>query len=217
METPESIDLQAEPAGLVVRGLAFAIDFLIRAVVLLVLGFFLFFSGAAGAGLLLILWFLLEWFYPVLFEIYGRGQTPGKRRMGIAVVNEDLTPIGWGTSMIRNLLRWADFFPFLYTAGMVSMAASARFQRLGDLAAGTLVIYQEAPPEGTHAVEAPSRPPPVPLEREDQIAVIGYAQRQLSPDRRRELADILAPVLPVEAGQRVGYLQGVGRWLLGDR
>lgn len=220
VETPESIDLQAEPAGLVVRSLAFATDFAIRAAVLLFLFLVLAFSGEAGGGILLIAWFLIDWFYPVLFEVYWRGQTPGKRWMGLMVVNDDLTPISWGTSTIRNLLRWADFFPAFYTAGLICMAFNRRHQRLGDIAAGTLVIYRE---RESLSLEMPAgdraQPPPVALERDEQLAVIGFMQRhaQLSPNRQRELADIVAPLLPVDGPNRVRYLQSVGRWLLGDR
>lgn len=219
VETPESIDLEAEPAGLVVRGLAFSIDFFIRAIILIILGLALLSAGEAGTGLVLIVWFLLEWFYPVFFEVLRSGQTPGKMKMGLRVVNDDLTPVGWGTSVIRNLLRWADFFPVLYTAGLATMAWSHRSQRLGDLAAGTLVIYSRAESAPTTELSAQARPPPVPLEREDQVAIIGFAQRrrQLSEERQRELADILGPVLPVESTHRVDYLRGVGSWLLGGR
>jgi uncharacterized RDD family membrane protein YckC len=219
VETPESIDLEAEPAGIVVRGLAFTIDFLIRAVALMVLSFVLAFAGEAGMGLILITWFLLDWFYPVFFEVFQKGQTPGKKKMGLRVVNDDLTPVGWGTSMIRNLLRWADFFPVLYTAGLATMACNSRSQRLGDLAAGTLVIYarNESAPGAEPGAKA--HPPPFPLEREDQVAIIGFTQRhqQLSGDRQQELAGILGPVLPVDADHRVEYLRGIGQWLLGGR
>jgi uncharacterized RDD family membrane protein YckC len=219
VETPESIDLEAEPAGIVVRGLAFSIDLLIRALILIVLGLALLSAGEAGMGLMLIVWFLLEWFYPVFFEVLRSGQTPGKKKMDLRVVNDDLTPVGWGTSIIRNLLRWADFFPVLYTAGLATMAWSRRSQRLGDMAAGTLVIYSRAESAQAAAPSAQAHPPPVPLGREDQVAIIGFAQRhrQLSEERQRELADILGPLLPVDAAQRVEYLRGVGNWLLGGR
>ncbi|MCW8196267.1 RDD family protein [Proteobacteria bacterium 005FR1] len=219
VETPESIDLEAEPAGIVVRGLAFTIDFLIRAIVLFVLGLALAFSGEAGMGVMLISWFLLEWFYPVFFEVFRAGQTPGKKKMGLRVVNDDLTPVGWGTSMIRNLLRWADFFPVLYTAGLATMAWNRYSQRLGDLAAGTLVIYSRKESMRSAGSDIRANPPPFQLEREDQVAFVGFAQRsqQLSEQRQQELADILGPLLPVHASQRVDYVRAVGQWLLGGR
>lgn len=220
METPESIDLQAEPAGIVVRGLAFSIDLLIRAAILIVLSIVLGLAGEAGMGIVLIAWFLLEWFYPVFFEIYNKGQTPGKKTMGLAVVNDDLTPIGWGTSIIRNLLRWSDFFPLLYTAGLATMACSKYFQRLGDMAAGTLVIYRQNDNSPPPLTEVRPQAPPLALDREDQIAIIGFAQRhsQLSDDRQRELAAILDSVLgPAGGARRVDHLRGIGHWLLGNR
>lgn len=219
VETPESIDLEAEPAGIVVRGLAFSIDFLIRAVILIVFGLTLGLAGEAGLGVTLIVWFLLEWFYPVFFEVFRAGQTPGKKKMGLRVVNDDLTPVGWGTSIIRNLLRWADFFPVLYTAGLATMACNRYSQRLGDLAAGTLVVYSrnESLPAAETGINA--NPPPFSLEREDQLAFVGFAQRrqQLSGERQQELADILGPLLPVDASTRVDYVQGIGQWFLGGR
>lgn len=219
VETPESIDLQADPAGIVVRGLAFSVDFSIRATVLILLSIVLGLAGKAGLGIVLIAWFLLDWFYPVFFEVCRNGQTPGKKMMGLTVVNDDLTPIGWGTSIIRNLLRWADFFPLLYTAGLATMACSKHFQRLGDIAAGTLVIYRQSESQATQLTADKAQAPPVSLEREDQVAIIAFAQRhaQLSGDRQQELAAILEPLLPVEGAHRVGYLRGVGHWLLGDR
>ena len=69
-----------------------------------------------------------------------RGQTPGKKVLGISVINDDLSPVTLGTSMVRNLLRTVDFLPLFYLAGLVCMLSNQRFQRLGDLAAGTLVI-----------------------------------------------------------------------------
>lgn len=221
VETPENVDLQAVPAGLVARGLAFTLDFIIRCVAFIVLFIPLVFMGEAGMGIALIIMFLLDWFYPVLFEVLRHGQTPGKKHMGLVVVNDDLTPISWGTSIIRNLLRAVDAQPLVfYCFGGIAMVLTKNFQRLGDLAAGTLVVYNT--PEIKLQRDLPkteAHPPPIALDREDQIAVIGFTQRfnQLSQDRQQELADILAPMLPVEGKYRVSYLHGIGRWLLGGR
>jgi uncharacterized RDD family membrane protein YckC len=224
VETPESIDLQATPAGIGPRGFAYLLDFLIRFVINLGLWIVLALGGLAGLGLLSICAFLMEWFYPVFFEVLWRGQTPGKKIMNIAVVNDDLTPITWGTSIIRNLVRFADMLPAFFMFGTVSIILSKNFQRLGDLVAGTLVVYRrkEKDPRGLPQRGLPKyqpQPPPIALDREDQIAIIGFTQRynQISDDRQQELADILAPMLPAEGANRVSYLRGVGGWLLGAR
>ena len=219
VETPESIDLQATPAGIGPRALAYVIDFCIRLIVNLLLGIVFAFGGLAGAGVLSICAFLLEWFYPVFFEVLWQGQTPGKRAMNIAVVNDDLTPIAWGTSIIRNLVRFADLLPVFFMFGTISIIITKNFQRLGDLVAGTLVVYRRKEKAQRSMPKFQPQPPPIALDREDQIAIIGFTQRhnQISEDRQQELADILAPVLPVEGPNRVNYLRGVGGWLLGAR
>ena len=216
VETPEGIDLYAQLAGPAPRIIAYLIDVMIRGVCLFVLYQTLAVAGRGGIGILLILTFLLEWFYPVLFEIYSNGQTPGKKAMKLAVVHDDLTPIHWNASIIRNLLRAADFFPFAYCLGIVSMMLNGNFQRLGDIAAGALVIHQESGMNHASLPNVPPRTPPVALSVEDQIAVIGFAQRheQLTPSRQRELAAIVQDVMRSDREHAVEHLQGVGCWLL---
>ena len=120
----------------------------------------LFGSSAPGAGefLLYIVFFVLYWFYFFLFEWLAAGRTPGKRALGLRVVSEDGAALDVFQVAIRNLLRIADMFPmqtlvwlfFLpsYGAGAVSCFFSrgrtggVSFQRLGDLAAGTIVIRE---------------------------------------------------------------------------
>jgi len=221
VETPEAIDLTAQLAGPVVRVLAFAIDFAYRVIALIVLMIVLGFTGEAGWGIFLIMWFVAEWFYPVLFEVLRKGQTPGKKSMGIAVVNDDLTPITWSTSLIRNLLRAADIIPFGYTLGLLVMCSTQNFQRLGDLAAGSVVIHRrnETNNDLDTLPDVASHPPPVALSINDQVAFTGFSQRhaQLSEGRKQEIADILKDVTHKEGDSAVKYLQGVGNWLLGNR
>jgi uncharacterized RDD family membrane protein YckC len=219
VETPEGIDLQAELAGPVPRILAYAIDISIRMVVVSILSIVLLAAGKAGGGILMLVTFLLEWFYPVFFEVYRKGQTIGKSSMGLVVVNDDLTPIRWGNSLIRNLLRAADFLPFAYLGGLLCMVTNPRFQRLGDIAAGTLVIYKHKQKDRAGLPECQAYPPPLPLELEDQIAIIGFAERarELSEDRQQELANILDNVTHKTQKDSIEYLRGSGNWLLGVR
>ncbi len=155
--------------------------------------------GEAGMGVYLILYFLLEWFYCVFFEMFKDGMTPGKKAMGIQVVHDDGTPLGWGASILRNILRAADFFPFAYLFGIISMATSKEFKRLGDHAAATLVVYKPQPQRKSKLTEAGTRPAPFLLDLDEQQAILAFAERSLtlSTSRQKELADILAPILPL--------------------
>ena len=218
VETPEAIDLCAQLAGPLPRILAYLTDFCIRGVVLIVAMTILAFLGKAGWGVFLIISFALEWFYPVFFEVLRRGQTPGKKILQIAVVNDDLTPVTWNASLIRNLLRAADVLPFGYLLGVVSVTCSQYFQRLGDFAAGTVVIYRKKAP---HSVALPKVPPVAPaaglLSFDDQLMIASFTRRhdQISPARQQELAEILAPLTHKQGEDAVAYLHSIGVWLLG--
>jgi uncharacterized RDD family membrane protein YckC len=204
-------------AGPVVRAAALAIDSLIRAALYLALSPLLAFSGL-GLGLVLLGLFLVEWFYPVFFEL-RRGATPGKRAMGLAVVHDDGTPVGPAASAIRNLLRVVDFLPLLYGAGLVSTLVDRDFRRLGDLAAGTLVVH----------VGASSRPReigwgepvalPVALPLETQHAILSYAERgpTLSDDRRVELAESLSWLSGRRGKEAEQAVLGYASWLTRGR
>lgn len=198
LETPEGIDLSISPAGPVARGLALAIDSAIRWGALLVVGVSLSSLGGAGIGIFLVLLFLAEWFYPVFFEVLYNGQTPGKRALGLRVVNADGTPVSWSASLIRNLLRVADVLPVLYVAGVVSILCSEKLQRLGDLAAGTLVINANAARlvSGSPRRVAGASYARVPLRPDEQRAILGFAERsaELSDERALELAGLLEPL-----------------------
>ena len=194
-ETPEGITLDLPVAGPPARALAFAIDLLIRGAIYLAISLTLGLLGELGTGPMLIGIFLAEWFYPVVFEIQ-RGATPGKKALGLLVVNDDGTPVTWSASVVRNLLRVADFFPALYAAGLVAMLVSPRFQRLGDLVAGTLVVYAPQARRRPPLEVREALPPPIALDRDEQAALVDLAERapELAPARAVELAEILTPV-----------------------
>ncbi len=219
VETPEGIDLHAQLAGPVPRILAYSIDIAIRSIVIGLISLLLFWIGDAGLGIILLLSFLLEWFYPVYFELYAKGQTPGKKSLGLLVVNDDLTPVNGSTSLIRNLLRVVDFLPMAYMGGIMAMCLNRHFQRMGDMAAGTLVIHQRVNQQSMDLPEVEACPPGVSLSLHEQVAIISFTQRhqQLSQSRQEELAAIVAPVLVSEQRPAVQTLQGIGSWLLGGK
>ncbi|HZO00166.1 MAG TPA: RDD family protein [Burkholderiales bacterium] len=217
--TPEGIELTLRLAGPVPRALAWIIDFLLRAGLVLVVSMFAAYFGRAGWGLVLIAAFFVEWLLPAVFEARWGGQTPGKRLLGIAVLNDDGTPLRWPGALTRNLLRAADFLPIFYGIGLMAMLANRDFKRLGDLAAGTVVVYQAAATDLVRKIpEAAPVPPPVSLDPEEQRAVLELAERStsLTPERFQELAELPQPLVGKLQGERAAArLLGIANYLAG--
>jgi uncharacterized RDD family membrane protein YckC len=162
IETPELVAIDMPVAGIGSRFVALLVDYLIWtvAIVLLILLVVLidpslsYFSKVAAKweqALTIFIYFLLYWGYFTLFEAFWNGQTPGKRIAKIRVIQRSGRGIGLFESMTRNLLRAVDQFPVVYAVGVVSILCTRDHQRLGDLAAGTLVVH-----EREHLAEASS-------------------------------------------------------------
>jgi uncharacterized RDD family membrane protein YckC len=152
VETPEIVDLAYDVAGLGSRCLAATIDTLLILSVLGGLGTAVFLvgqligesAGSLGLAVWSLLSFAIFWGYYLIFELIWGGQTPGKRALGLRAVREGGRPITPAASAIRNLVRIVDLLPFGYGLGAVVMFADRRSRRLGDLAAGTLVVREGA-------------------------------------------------------------------------
>lgn len=219
IETPEGIELTLRVAGPVARALAWGADSLIKYGVLWGLMMVLVVLGKGGFGLWLIALFLMEWLYPASFEVYADGATPGKKALGLKVVHANGTPVGWPAALIRNLLRAADFLPAFYGFGVVAMLANRDFQRLGDLAAGTVVIYRDPVTPVSKLPAGPARPLPLPPSLAEQQMLIDFAERSttLNPERQAELADLLAGFTGLCGVAAVERLHAHARWLAGER
>jgi uncharacterized RDD family membrane protein YckC len=220
VEAPEGVDLSLRLAGPIPRAIAYGADVALRTA---------FYAIAAiplvavlreiGLGVLFVLIFLGEVIYPVAFELLGDGQTLGKRMVGIRVVHDDGTRIRWQASLLRNSLVYADMLPGSYLLAIASMLASPRFQRLGDHAAGTLVVH--VPPRaGRAASAAPSaepQAPAFPLAPDEQAAVLAFGARgaEFSPARREELARLATPLLR-PAAAAAPQLEAVAAYLRGS-
>lgn len=218
--TPENIAFRYALAGPFSRLRAYGIDLAIRfgAAIALAIGAALVFGSMGlsgfGLGLTLVGWFVLAFFYGGVFEAYWNGQTPGKRLIGIRVLTIDGRPINGVQAVLRNILRMADMLPFLfaevgllglYQVGLWTMIGNARFQRLGDLVCGTMVVVEER--SGIAAVAKFHSPyiaevaNLIPLQyvpsRSLARALMAYVERrgQFSPQRRNELAQHLAEPL----------------------
>lgn len=213
--TPENIAFRYCLAGPFRRLPAFAIDLVIQ----------LFLGGAAwlgliiafgslgalgiGVGLTMLFWFALFFFYGGLFETFWNGQTPGKRLLRIRVIGLDGQPINGMQAILRNVLRLIDASPLLllqlgiwqfglWQVGLWAATASDRFQRLGDLAAATMVVVEQqarmfamariAEPEAVRL--AGLIPANYRASRTLAVALAAYVQRRraFSPGRRLEIA-----------------------------
>lgn len=215
VETPEGVALRLAPAGPVPRALAWLLDLVLRVIVFIVLAIVLSLLGDFGSGLFLIAFFVIEWFYPVLFEVLRDGATPGKRTLGLRVVSEDGVPVGWSQSLVRNLMRVVDFLPLMYGFGLIGMLLNGNFQRLGDVVAHTLVVYETrpVPPEGLP--QGGVLAPPANLSADESQAVLAFAERRgdLSDARAAELAEILRPVLDEGPDAPSDAVMAMARWL----
>jgi uncharacterized RDD family membrane protein YckC len=167
---------------------------------------------ASGAGVVLLLLFVAQWVYFVAFEAL-RGTTPGKRALGLSVVTTSGRPIGFVAAALRNVLRAADLLPGFYAVGVVSMTLSRRFQRLGDLVAGTMVIIPDharvAAPLLLWPTARPEElrglPETVALDAEERAAIELFLRRRgtLGTAREQELAQMIVEPLAARFGYRV--------------
>jgi len=155
IDTPENVTFDYDVAGIGSRFLAALIDTVLIAVSqLLIIGTIIWIAlfvfkiefsntGAFSWGLAIfsIISFLFLWGYYIFFEILWNGQTPGKRWVGLRVIRVDGTPITVSEAIIRNLVRVIDFMPVAYGVGVVTMFINSNSRRVGDLAAGTIVVH----------------------------------------------------------------------------
>ena len=227
LRTPEQVDLEYEVAGLGSRFIAILIDTLIQTVVMIavvaaiVLGAALIgvtgrrvFGGDGtlavilGIAIAVLLVFLLTWGYFVIFELAWNGQTPGKRAAGIRVLTARGEPISVVHAFVRNLVRIVDYLPPSYMVGAAVILATRRAQRLGDLAAGTIVVKERRagtprtlaalPPEQALAPQQA-----VLFTRDDAALARDFLLRrqELPPEQRRALAREIADRFRARLGE----------------
>lgn len=205
IDTPENVVFGYEVAGLGSRFISSLIDTIILASIIIVTLIVLFaiidvdaFDTNILIAIVFILNFLFIWGYFIVFELIWNGQTPGKRRSKLRVVRKDGSPVSASEIVVRNLVRIVDLLPGMYGVGVIAMFADKLSRRLGDIAAGTVVIHDkgaislESLAPAPHAVNRTSRPMynpdapfPVHLLSEDdiQLAETYLARRhQISVD-----------------------------------
>lgn len=227
-ETPEGIGILLRPAGAVPRALAYALDWFLRIISFSVLAAVLGGVQGVGVGLLMIIYFGLEWLYPIVFELLPGAATPGKRVLGLQVLMDSGLPVTPSAAVTRNLLRVADFMPLAYAFGLIAMLLRSDFKRLGDIVAGTLVVHAEQVRLAGALPDVEPLAPRVPLTRAQQVAILRLAgrARRLTTERVDELAALAEPALPppdyapgraspapIRPGPR---LLAVAQWLMGQ-
>jgi uncharacterized RDD family membrane protein YckC len=200
--TPEGLDVDLVLAGLGSRFIARLIDSLIQfgTILALVIVSARLHNGWVDA-VLIVINFAVFFVYDIVFELFGSGRTPGKRSVGLRVVRNGGQPVGFVASAVRNLLRLVDLLPTLYLVGTISVIVTAHNQRLGDLAAGTIVVRERAQPSQAASWVAWSRPTVPP------DAVAGWDVSAISP---AEVAAVRAFLdrrltLPPDVRARIGY------------
>jgi uncharacterized RDD family membrane protein YckC len=223
VEIPERVALSLEVAGLGARALAYLLDLLV--VFVLWMAALLVYSisgdllrrlqalGAAGQVLVVGAVILSGWAWDVAWEVLGRGQTPGKRALGLRVVRADGSPVGPAESLVRNLLRAIEV-PLGYAPAILAVALGPRRQRLGDLVAGTLVVRERRfdlsrygpaavadPRFGFLRGRAPHLLAPAEFER-----LTDFLRRRpdLDPEPRARIAGLAAAAFAARAGVPAG-------------
>ncbi len=155
--TPEAVVLGLPVASVGSRGLALVVDLLIQGTVLVALTFAasaaaVFEGGWVATVVFLLVVFGVLFVYPVAFETFWRGRTPGKAALGLRVVTVEAGPVEFRHAAIRAALGLMDFYATSGGAAVISALFTRRAQRLGDLAAGTLVIREGRGPRGVTAM-----------------------------------------------------------------
>ena len=218
VRTPESIAFSYELAGLGSRFLALMIDQLIQVLILLaiVFGIALIGSRMPSAGravtadatvekiaaaivvaIVVAVIFTIFFGYFIIFETLWNGQTPGKKVLGIRTVRDGGYAVDFGASLVRNLIRVGEFAIGYYALSAISMLISPENKRLGDLAAGTIVV-RDARLSPTvlqrPVIQQPAYAPTLYLSGDERALIKRFLERRdvLEPYRRRELASQLA-------------------------
>jgi len=230
IETPEQIDLSLELAGLGSRFVARLLDWGVKWGLLVLVGILVaivssLLGMSIGDGrlnvylltLVIGLFYFLLLGYDIYFELAQNGQTPGKRRAGIRVMRENGAPPDFRSACIRNLLGMADFLPIFFLLGGLLVCLSSRRQRLGDMAAGTIVVRERAVKapadlrkELNHLVATTAfafTPDQLAACSKDSLHILrSFFQRfgELEPQARDQLASRLA----YEFKRKTGYVEG---------
>jgi uncharacterized membrane protein SpoIIM required for sporulation/uncharacterized RDD family membrane protein YckC len=230
VETPEHVDVHFELAGVGSRLAAGLLDFglIWLGLLLLVMLYGAILGGDLGgpddlrgwaAAVVILLFFFLFWGYFVVFELFNGGRTPGKQALGIRVVMDTGRPLTPSGAVIRNLMRFLDcYFPFLpVVPALLTMFLHPSNKRLGDMAAGTIVVRDRptdwaigaAVPQKAAVVEPVETGPPELTEDEFRLLDRFLArQGELMPEVQQRIGSDLARRFEGRIPRRDANVQG---------
>lgn len=196
----EGIDLDLRLAGIASRGAALIVDLVLQFLALIVVTAVGASLGDLGLAFAAIGAFVLLYAYPTLAEAFAGGQTVGKALLGIRAIGVDGQPVTFVQAAVRNLVRFVDALPGTYLVGIVAVLFTAKAQRLGDLAAGTLVVQTRPAPAAVDPWVGQAAPADVEqwdlsaVNAEELAAVRSFLGRRadLAAGARAEIAATLA-------------------------
>lgn len=223
LELAEGVEIRLRIAGPFLRLVAFVIDVFVQWGALLIASLLSELAkGLIGFnvadGVMMLVYFFVSWFYFVIMESSKSGATLGKKALGLRVVQTTGARLTMGQAMIRNFIRIIDlWFPLLPLVPFLNK----KFQRLGDMAAGSLVVYARPliEPVMTGPPALVSVPVTRPLLRSEIAAILSFRDRSgnWSEPRRVEMAAHLGPLTQEEGIRNVNAIMGMARWLEGNR
>lgn len=146
IRTPENVTFEFELASVASRAIAWFLDVIVMAIGIVIFSCVLSWAGGFGAAILFVVIFLVQWWYSALCEWFWGGQTVGKRVVGLRTLQLSGVRITFFQAVVRNLIRIVDLLPALYFVGGVSALIDRHGRRLGDLAAGTMVVRERRAP-----------------------------------------------------------------------
>lgn len=232
IDTPEQVAIRFPIAGIGSRFLAILADSVLQVIAYIVIFLVILLiltSAPRINGLILerlgdkwiiaaiiLFYFLLYWGYYTLFEAFWNGQTPGKRLCKLRVIRDSGRQITFFESMTRNLIRVIDAFPSFYAVGIVTMLCNRRNKRLGDFAAGTLVVHERVPEPALWSGSA-SRTitagaftpvlPPVPILDPNAVDLPADAVARLTPDDLNVIDHFFARAIDIDIPRRHALAQ----------
>ncbi len=170
---------------------------------------------------IILFYFLLYWGYYTVFEALWNGQTPGKKLCKLRVIRDSGRQITFFESMTRNLIRVVDALPSFYAVGIVTMLCNRRNKRLGDFAAGTLVVHERAPEPAlwsgsasrtiTAGAFAPVAAPPVPAADPNAVDLPADAVARLTPDDLNVIDHFFARAIDIDIPRRRALAERLAR------